>query len=51
MPDKVFRTMERPWHAQYEAGIPPALAYPDVPLHRFLTDAAGRFPEIGRAHV
>jgi long-chain acyl-CoA synthetase len=45
MPDKVSGAMERPWHAQYEAGIPPTLAYPDVPLHRFLTDSARRFPD------
>jgi long-chain acyl-CoA synthetase len=45
MPDKVPGAMERPWHAQYEAGIPPTLSYPDVPLHRFLTDAARRFPD------
>ncbi len=45
MPDKVPGDMKRPWHAQYEAGIPPTLSYPDVPLHRFLTDAAGRFPD------
>ena len=36
--------MERPWHAQYEAGIPPTLSYPEVPLHRFLVDSARRVP-------
>src|SRR3989338_4014927 len=45
MPDKVSGAMERPWHAQYDAGIPPTLSYPDVPLHRFLTDSARRFPD------
>ena len=37
--------MERPWHAQYEAGIPPTLSYPEVPLHRFLVDSARRVPD------
>jgi len=37
--------MERPWLTQYEAGIPATLSYPDVPLHQFLSDSAGRFPD------
>ncbi len=44
MPDKVSGDVERPWLAQYDAGVPPTLSYPDVPVHRFLVDAAGRFP-------
>ena len=45
MTDKASGAMERPWLAQYETGVPPALSYPDVPLHRLLSDSAGRFPD------
>jgi long-chain acyl-CoA synthetase len=37
--------MERPWLRQYEAGVPPTIAYPDVPVHQFLRDSARRFPD------
>src|SRR5438132_13928124 len=37
--------VNRPWLSQYEAGVPPTVSYPDVPLHRFLTDSARRFPD------
>jgi long-chain acyl-CoA synthetase len=37
--------MERPWLRQYEAGVPPTIAYPDVPIHQFLRDSARRFPD------
>lgn len=36
--------MERPWLTQYEAGVSAVIAYPDVPVHQFLRDSAGRFP-------
>ena len=45
MTDEAFGAMERPWLAQYETGVPPILSYPDVPLHRLLSDSAGRFPD------
>src|SRR5713226_457465 len=45
MRDKVSGDMERPWQAQYETGVPATLSYPDVPPHRFLTDAPRRFPD------
>lgn len=37
--------MERPWLRQYEAGVPPTIGYPDVPVHQFLRDSARRFPD------
>ncbi len=37
--------MRRPWFASYEADVPERLTYPDVPLHSFLADAAGRRPD------
>jgi long-chain acyl-CoA synthetase len=35
---------EAPWLKNYEDGVPHSLSYPDVPLTRFLDDAADRFP-------
>ena len=36
---------EAPWLKNYEDGVPHSLSYPDVPLTRFLDDAADRFPK------
>jgi long-chain acyl-CoA synthetase len=35
---------ERPWLQFYDPGVPHALTYPEVPLHRFLDDAARDHP-------
>jgi long-chain acyl-CoA synthetase len=37
--------METPWVKWYEPGVRPHLDYPDVPLFRFLDDAARKFPD------
>jgi long-chain acyl-CoA synthetase len=39
-------TLPRPWLASYPPGVPPTYDYPDVPLTRFLDDAARDFPEV-----
>lgn len=36
---------ERPWIKKYDPGVPATLTYPDVPLHRFLTESARRAPQ------
>ncbi len=36
--------MEKPWLQHYEPGIPATLEYPPIPVHRFLEDAALRYP-------
>lgn len=36
--------MERPWLQHYDAGVPPSLDYPQVPLYRLLDDAAAAAP-------
>jgi long-chain acyl-CoA synthetase len=35
----------RPWLTHYDAGVPPTLAYPDVPLDALLDEAAHRWPD------
>ena len=35
----------RPWLNHYEAGVPDTIVYPSVPLTRFLTESAGRYPD------
>ncbi|MGA7194202.1 MAG: alpha/beta fold hydrolase, partial [Anaerolineales bacterium] len=35
---------ERPWLAQYEAGVPYTIGIPDIPLHHLLRSAVRRFP-------
>ncbi len=35
----------RPWLKFYDAGVPHALTYPDVPLHAFLDEAARTHPD------
>ena len=34
-----------PWLKAYDPGVPPALEYPEVPLDRFLSDAARTWPD------
>ena len=34
----------RPWLSRYDSRVPPALAYPDVPVFHFLDEAARRCP-------
>jgi long-chain acyl-CoA synthetase len=36
--------VERPWLRHYDAGVPPSLEYPRVPLYRLLDDAAAHGP-------
>jgi long-chain acyl-CoA synthetase len=36
--------VEKPWLEEYDAAVPPAVDYPDVPLHQFLVDAATKYP-------
>ena len=42
MPDPA--DVPRPWIGSYPPGVPPSYAYPEVPLGRFLDDAARDFP-------
>jgi len=35
----------RPWHDQYDEGIPTSLSYPSVPIFHFLEDSAKKFPD------
>ena len=48
MPDPAG--IERPWLASYPPGVPPTYQYPDVPLTRFLDDAARDFPDLVAVH-
>ena len=36
---------ERPWLKHYDAGVPKTLAYPDITLDQFLTQAAQKSPD------
>jgi long-chain acyl-CoA synthetase len=36
--------MERVWHKQYDAEVPKTIDYPEVPIDRFLKDAAEKYP-------
>jgi long-chain acyl-CoA synthetase len=38
-------TQTHPWLAQYDAGVPKTLIYPDAPIHSLLEGAAKRAPE------
>lgn len=48
MPDRLPdpADLPRPWIGAYPPGVPPTYRYPDVPLTRFLDDAARDFPEV-----
>ncbi len=35
----------RPWHDNYDEGIPPTLSYPDVPIFHFMEQAAKKYPD------
>jgi long-chain acyl-CoA synthetase len=37
--------MNKPWLKQYEAHVPHSLTYPEVPIHRFLSDTVDRHPD------
>lgn len=37
--------MERPWLKHYDPGVPARLDYPAVPVHRFLENAAQKYPD------
>ncbi len=37
-------SLERPWFAHYDEGVPRTLEYPDMPVDRFLSDSAARHP-------
>ncbi len=34
----------RPWHQQYDEGIPPSIDYPSIPVHQMLSDTADKNP-------
>jgi long-chain acyl-CoA synthetase len=36
--------MEKPWFNEYDSGVPTTIDYPKAPLHQFLLDAAGKYP-------
>ncbi|MGD2252843.1 MAG: long-chain fatty acid--CoA ligase [Anaerolineales bacterium] len=36
---------ERPWYKYYDPGVPQSIDYPDIPVHRFLEDAAKTHPD------
>ncbi len=37
--------MNTPWIEQYEKHVPPSIEYPDIPVHRFLTNTASSNPD------
>ena len=38
-------SLERPWFAHYDERVPRALDYPDMPVHRFLSESASKHPD------
>ena len=36
---------EKPWLKNYFPGVRPHLDYPDIPVHAFLEETAGKYPE------
>jgi len=39
------QTMKRPWLKQYEKHVLHSITYPEIPIHRFLLDTAGKHPD------
>jgi long-chain acyl-CoA synthetase len=37
--------MNRPWLKHYEAHVPQSLTFPEIPIHRFLSDTVDRHPD------
>ena len=37
--------MNKPWLKQYEGHVPHSLTYPEVPIHRFLSNTVGQHPD------
>ena len=37
--------MKQPWIQQYERRVPPSIAYPEIPIHRFLGDTVAKHPD------
>jgi len=37
--------MNKPWLKQYEEHVPHSLTYPEVPIHRFLSNTVGQHPD------
>jgi long-chain acyl-CoA synthetase len=37
--------LDRPWFAYYDQRVPTRLEYPDIPLHRFLSASAQKYPD------
>lgn len=37
--------LDRPWFAYYDQWVPTRLEYPDIPLHRFLSASAQKYPD------
>src|SRR5512147_1229519 len=36
--------MNRPWIKQYERHVPHSIPYPEIPVHRFLSDTVAKHP-------
>ncbi|WP_337287643.1 long-chain fatty acid--CoA ligase [Candidatus Methylomirabilis sp.] len=48
MADTVVATnqgLDRPWFVHYDQWVPRRLEYPDIPLHRFLSVSAQKYPD------
>jgi len=37
--------MKKPWLRQYARRVSPSITYPEIPIHRFLSDTAGKHPD------
>ena len=37
--------MKKPWLQHYAKHVPHTIAYPEIPIHRFLTDTAAEHPD------
>jgi len=37
--------MNKPWFKHYEGHVPHSLTYPEIPIHRFLSDTVDRHPD------
>ncbi len=37
--------MKNPWLKHYAKHVPPTIAYPEIPIHRFLTDTVAQHPD------
>ncbi len=37
--------MKNPWLTHYAKHVPPTISYPEIPIHRFLTDTVSKHPD------